>query len=774
MAIAQKKPGSGKVIPILPASRVESFAQCERRAWLETHRPELAVDAEDAAYWQLQAEAVNKAAQRQFAGAFTIQENFEEGLAMTRTLMSRHPSGTFFDTSFLAQQVHVRPDVLECKSKGIIVSEITAGTIRGQKLDKDKHARFTARLGLAGWALAQKKLKPVQYAVHALDRDTAWDGKDPTYQGLLTRVDMTEAAVEARRAVPSTLTKLRQTLASSTEPKVKVSRHCKKPFVCPFMAHCKSEAGRPAVTIYDIPGKYWQVQDRWAEQGYYDLSKVPAEELEAAPFELQPVIQSVLTRTEWKSKDAAKMLAQLPFPRYYFDFEAISLALPAWKDRRPYEQVPFQWSVHIETAPGKFTHKAFVDLSGKDPAQGCAQSLIRALGKSGPVLVYHKAYESSRLKEMAERFPKLGQALLAVEARLVDLEVWVRDTYYHPEMQGSYSIKKVLPCLAPEFDYAQLDGVRNGVDAQFAYLSAIGGGFDRSLFLQTRNRLLDYCAHDTWAMVAVAYRLANKNVPERCGNDKRPAGVNSFSQARVKAAFNSQVWQLWEQERPTLEAQVQWDTLQPAPAVAPTAAPTVAAKTKAPAKTGTTKTGAESAKKPASGKSAAAEKAVGTAVQAPSPRQVSAKVTKASKSAAKPAGKAPVKATAKVASKATLKSTSKTSSKPAAKSAPAKKASPRVAAPKTVARMTAANSKVVSRPPAATPVAPSKAGQSKTAPAPATKAKAKSAAKPVKPAAKKPVKQAAAAPVKSPVKQKLSQTKKPVRKPAANAKPSRR
>lgn len=650
MAIAQKKPVSGKVIPILPASRIESFAQCERRAWLEAHRPELAVDAEDAAYWQLQAEAVNKAAQRQFAGAFTLQENFEEGLAMTRTLMERHPSGTFFDASFLAQQVHVRPDVLECKSNGIIVSEITAGTIRGQKLDKDKHARFTARLGLAGWALSQKKLKPVQYAVHALDRDTAWDGKDPTYQGLLTRVDLTEAAVEARRQVPATLTALRKVLASASEPKVKVSRHCKKPFVCPFMAHCKAEPGRPAVTIYDIPGKYWQVQDAWAEQGYYDLSKVPAEELDAAPAQLQPVIQSVLTRTEWKSKDAAKMLAALPFPRYYFDFEAISLALPAWKDRRPYEQVPFQWSVHIETAPGKFTHKSFVDLSGKDPAQGCAQSLIRALGKSGPVLVYHKAYESTRLKEMAERFPKLSQALLAVEARLVDLEIWVRETYYHPDMQGSYSIKKVLPCLAPEFDYAQLDGVRNGVDAQFAYLSAIGAGFDRKLFLQTRNRLLDYCAHDTWAMVAVAYRLANKKVPERCANDKRPAGVNSFSQARIKSARNSQVWQLWEQERPALEAQVQWDTLRPAVADAPTVEPKTVRKSKtadvlaAATKKALKKPAGETARKAAS----SAPKAVAKKTATSAAKKAPVALVKPGKTSVKPRAAAKASAATKV------------------------------------------------------------------------------------------------------------------------------
>ncbi len=549
-----------KVIPIRPAQRLESYEQCERRAWLEEHRPELAQAPEDAAYWQIQAEAVKRAARRQFQGAFTVYGDFDEALSMTKELARRHPRATFFDPAYVTSGIHFRPDVLERKSRGLIVSEITASTMREGQLDKEKESRLAHRLAVVGWGLARHRMKATQFAVHGLDRDVVWDGKDPTYQGLLTRMDLTPVVKAARQAIADEVLALRATLAQKREPRIQVSRHCKKPFTCPFLSHCKSDKNRPALTIYDIPGKFWQLQDRWASMGYYDLRKVPQRELQQVPEALQPVLDSVLSGVEWKSRKAAKAFKALPFPRYYFDFEAISLALPAWEGRRPYEQVPFQWSVHIESEPGQLSHKAFLDLTGADPAESCARSLIRALGREGPVLVYHASYEATRLKELAARFPSMAKALLAIVERLVDLELWVREYYYHPGMAGSYSIKKVLPCLAPELSYDQLEGVRNGVDAQLSYLSAVSGGFDKERFIDTRKNLLAYCSQDTWSMVVTAYRLAGKRVPPRPQDARRPAGTHSYHQARLLKARTSKVWQLWEQQRPLEQANVHWHT----------------------------------------------------------------------------------------------------------------------------------------------------------------------------------------------------------------------
>lgn len=556
VASSQKR----KVIPIVSASQLESLAQCERRAWLEVHHPERAEAPEATGYWRMQAEAVRQAAKRQFSGAFTVEGGLEERLSMTQTLLRRHPGGSFFDPSFLVSSVHVQPDVLESKKRGVILSEITASTARGGELPLDKLLRMTRRLSLNVWAARSHKLKTLGLAVHALDRDEAWDGVDPTYQGLLRRIDLTEQAKSTAKQVPHVVRRLREVLAQPQEPSVRPTRHCKKPFPCPFMSHCKADPARPAHTIYDIPGRHWKLQDRWAAEGHYDLSRLPAEEFDQAPPELQRVMQSILTKTVWVSPEAGRLLEELPFPRYYFDFEAISLALPAWKGRRPYEQVPFQWSLHIETAPGVFTHKSFLDLSGNDPSHDCAKALVKSLGRHGPVLVYHAAYESNRLKEMAERHPELSRQLLAIEARLVDLEVWVRDCYYHPKMEGSYSIKKVLPCLAPEFSYDQLEGVQNGVDAQIAYLSAVRGGKDESRFNVTRTNLLRYCGYDTWAMVVLAYRLAGLPVPKEPALDKRPLGINTFRQARLVKSHRPHVWSLWESERPALATEVHWSS----------------------------------------------------------------------------------------------------------------------------------------------------------------------------------------------------------------------
>ena len=129
---------------------------------------------------------------------------------------------------------------------------------------------------------------------------------------------------------------------------------------------------------------------------------------------------------------------------------------------RPYEKLPFQWSCHVERAPGQFEHREFLDLSGEDPSRACAEALLSALETSGPVLAYHASFERDVLRSLAQHFPDLRHALETVRSRFFDLEDVVRDHYYHPEMRGSCSIKVVLPTVAPDLDYEQLDEVKDG------------------------------------------------------------------------------------------------------------------------------------------------------------------------------------------------------------------------------------------------------------------------------------------------------------------------
>jgi hypothetical protein len=192
----------------------------------------------------------------------------------------------------------------------------------------------------------------------------------------------------------------------------------------------------------------------------------------------------------------------LPYPRYYIDFETISFAVPIWTGTRPYIQVPFQWSCHVELKINDLKHFKFLDISGQDPRRMFAESLISAVGIVGPVLVYNGGFEGARLKELASTFPDLSKALLAIIERFFDLLPFARQFYYHPDMKGSWSIKDVLPTVAPELDYSSLE-IGDGSMAQDAYKQAIKQNISIQEKNDIRTAMLKYCEQDTIAMVTL-------------------------------------------------------------------------------------------------------------------------------------------------------------------------------------------------------------------------------------------------------------------------------
>jgi len=200
--------------------------------------------------------------------------------------------------------------------------------------------------------------------------------------------------------------------------------------------------------------------------------------------------------------DAIAQIQALPYPRYYLDFETIGFAVPVWTGTRPYAQLPFQWSCHIERADGSIAHQEFLDLSGNDPRYEFAKTLIEVVATQGPVLVYSAGFEGARIRELAELFPQFASQLLDITERFFDLLTVARNHYYHPDMKGSWSIKAILPTIAPELDYGNL-AVSDGLMAQEAYKEAIHSRTTPERKEEVRNAMLKYCEQDTIAMLKI-------------------------------------------------------------------------------------------------------------------------------------------------------------------------------------------------------------------------------------------------------------------------------
>jgi hypothetical protein len=152
---------------------------------------------------------------------------------------------------------------------------------------------------------------------------------------------------------------------------------------------------------------------------------------------------------------------------------------------------------------GSVTHKAFVDLSGKDPSKALAEALIADCGKKGTIFAYNSGFETKRIEELAQRFSSLRNSLLAIAGRIVDLHPIAVSHYYHPSQQGSWSIKNVLPAIAPKLDYDALGGVQNGGMAMDAYMEAIATTTSKARKTEIERQLLEYCKLDTLALVKI-------------------------------------------------------------------------------------------------------------------------------------------------------------------------------------------------------------------------------------------------------------------------------
>jgi hypothetical protein len=340
------------------------------------------------------------------------------------------------------------------------------------------------------------KLKSV--ALACIDSSWVYPGGGD-YQGLLTETDLTDEAMGRAGEVRKWLAEAQLVAAQATEPAIAVGEHCEMPFACGFCNYCNRGRPQPEYPLDWLPNFSAAKREQLAAKGIDDLSRVPDGWLNDRQ---QLVKDHTLSQTVYfDAAGAAADLAHLEMPACFLDFETIMFAVPIWKGTRPYQQIPFQFSVHKVSRNGQLSHLAFLDLSGNDPSESFAKALIAACGSGGPIFVYNAAFENARISELARRYHKLSKSLQGLAARLVDLLPIARNRYYHPSQQGSWSIKAVLPAAVPELSYDGLDGVKDGSMAMEAYAEAIRLDTSDTRKSEIHQQLLAYCRLDTFALV---------------------------------------------------------------------------------------------------------------------------------------------------------------------------------------------------------------------------------------------------------------------------------
>ncbi len=489
-------------------SRLMSCLQCKKRLWLELYRKELLENT-------AATEAVFVTGHKVGGVARTLYDKSGRGVtidldtlgvdgALSRTselLRERRP---IFEAGFSANGALAFADVLlpvmrSGSPKWRMVEVKATGSVKDYHRKDCAVQAYVARK--AGLPLASLSLAYI---------DTSWvypGGGE--YDGLLVEEDLTQESFGRGKDVEGWIETARSVAAKRQEPVGRTGDHCHDPYDCGFIGYCTSLEKQPRYSADWLPRKNAAIKRLIAEDGITDMRKVPDNLLNAIQARVKTC--TLTGKTFFDASAAAEALKPHGFPAFFLDFETINFAVPIWKGTRPYQQIPFQFSLQRLSKTGKLVDESFLDLSGNDPSRPLAEALVKACEDGGPVYAYNASFEARVIKELAERFSKLKPALMRIVDRMVDLLPVAQKHYYHPDMQGSWSIKNVLPTIAPDLDYDTLEGVQHGGHAQAAFLEAIESATTQERRTEIKQQLLDYCGLDTYAMVRVWQRFAGRS-----------------------------------------------------------------------------------------------------------------------------------------------------------------------------------------------------------------------------------------------------------------------
>ena len=482
--------------PMLSKSRILNGLQCPKRLYLQVHQPELAkIDPSAEHRFRVGHEVGDVARSLQPGGKLMADEDLDSALNATRQELATAGDKVLFEPAFAHGGVLIRADILSRRGSDIELREVKSSTSI-----KDYHHPDVA---VQVWTLRGAGVRLSRSFVTHIDNTFVYQGNGQ-YAGLVRDTDVSAAIGPIVNKVPGWADQFSRVLDGAM-PAVEMGAHCSDPFECPFQGHCS--AGGPAFPVEILP-RGGKTLAALREAGHRDLRDVPEEMLKSANH--VRVWRATRSGQPDIVKGAGAELTALPYPRFYLDFETTQMAVPAWVGTRPYEQLPFQWSCHVEKADGSLEHRGFLDLSGQPPMRAFAESLIAYVGGAGPVFTY-SSFERTVLTQCAARFPDLAEPLAGIINRIVDLRPLTERSYYHPQMMGSWSIKSVIPTIALELDYAELGEVQDGTQAQAAYLEAIHRQTPPERRQVIERDLLNYCKHDTLAMVRLARFLI-----ERC------------------------------------------------------------------------------------------------------------------------------------------------------------------------------------------------------------------------------------------------------------------
>lgn len=487
-------------------SKYCAYWQCPKMAWLKQYKPELC-ELDSSAQARLKTgNEVGDLAMELFGNYTEVTAFKEDGsldlsamISKTEELLQKGEEN-ICEASFSYNGLYCAVDILRKEGGGYAIYEVKSST----KLN----AVYLADIAYQKYVLQKCGVSVTgAYLVH-INADYLFDGAIDLNK-LFETEDVSALLREEEAGVEARLKEAEAVMDGEEEPQRGLGLYCAKPYDCGFWKYCTRDL--PERNVFDIYRLSFEKKLELYEAGvvsYDDLFKYGKLD---NPIRRRQVEYALSEKGVYIEKENIRAFLQtLYYPLYFLDFETMQPVIPQFPRSHPYDQIPFQYSLHyIEREGGELKHKEFLGVSGEDPRRALAQRLVDDVPRNACVLAYNKAFECTRIKELSELFPDLANALTDIRLHIVDLLVpFQKGYYYNRAMGGSFSIKSVLPALFPDdpaLNYHNLEGVHNGGEAMTVFPEIKDMPPEEAE--AARRNLLKYCELDTLALVKLWQKL---------------------------------------------------------------------------------------------------------------------------------------------------------------------------------------------------------------------------------------------------------------------------
>ncbi len=485
----------------LSKSLILKGLQCQKALWLTKNPPKFDFPPQPDLEAKFKSGTeVGILAQQLFPGGIEVPYeglSFPGQLARTKQLIDSGAQ-VIYEASFSFSAIFIKVDILVRDGASWQIHEVKMGTsTKSVNLDDVAVQHYV----LNGCGLSVSK----SFLVHI---DNTYVRQDAIEINKLFSSDDISLKVAARQqSLPEIVTELRETMREDNEPNIDIGPHCDDPYECDFIPYCWQYI--PENSIFDLRGRGIKKFDYY-NRGIIRFEDVPLDELNNVQRQ-----QVEATLNQQNSTDVNKVkefLDTLWYPLCHLDFETFNTPIPKFDGTRPYQQVPFQFSIHVQREAGaEPQHYVYLVPSGVDPRRELIEQLLTVIPADACVLTYNQTFEKGVLRNLADLFPDLANAINSRLENVRDLMAPFRKRdVYRWQMHGSYSIKEVLPAMVSDLSYSGME-ISDGMAAMRAYnkMCALEPGEELDAL---QRAMLEYCRLDTLAMVRILEALQKMEI----------------------------------------------------------------------------------------------------------------------------------------------------------------------------------------------------------------------------------------------------------------------